>query len=87
MWTGVGEPPVAEGLVEKARRVFPADRLALDVSSTTAGDAMAQEVALSIYRAWRRAGALVAKLRARDADAEADDDFYDRARRRPTCCR
>ena len=88
LWTGVGEPPVAEGLVEKARRVFPADRLALDVHSTTAGDAMAQEVALSIYRAWRRAGAFGERLRARDADADADDDFYDRAtRRRPTCCR
>ena len=69
LWTGVGEPPVAEGLVEKARRFFPADRLALDVHSTTAGDAMAQEVALSIYRAWRRPGALVASMRARDADA------------------
>ena len=88
LWTGVGEPPVAEQLVERARRVFPVDRLALDVHSTTAGDAMAQELALSVYRAWRRAGALVAKLRARDADADADDDFYDRAtRRRPTCCR
>ena len=66
---------MAEGLVEKARRVFPADRLALDVHKTiTAGDAMAQEVALSIYRAWRRAGALVASMRARDADADADDD-------------
>ena len=88
LWTGVGEPPVSEQLVERARRVFPVDRLALDVHSTTAADALAQEVALSIYRAWRRAGALVAKLRARDADADADDDFYDRAtRRRPTCCR
>ena len=88
LWTGVGEPPVSEQLVERARRVFPVDRLALDVSSTTAADALAQEAALSIYRAWRRAGALVAKLRARDADADADDDFYDRAtRRRPTCCR
>ena len=88
LWTGVGEPPVSEQLVERARRVFPVDRLALDVHSTTAGDAMAQEVALSIYRAWRRAGDIVKRLRARDADADADDDFYDRAtRRRPTCCR
>ena len=87
LWTGVGEPPVSEQLVEKARRVFPADRLALDVSATTAADALAQEVALSIYRAWRRAGDIVKRLRARDADADADDDFYDRARRRPTCCR
>ena len=30
MWTGVGEPPVSEQLVERARRVFPVDRLALD---------------------------------------------------------
>ena len=87
LWTGVGEPPVSEQLVERALRVFPADRLALDVHSTTAGDAMAQEVALSIYRAWRRTGDIVKRLRARDADADADDDFYDRARRRPTCCR
>lgn len=87
LWTGVGEPPVSEGLVERARGVFPSDRLALDVSVTTGADALAQEAALRVYRAWRRASAVVAKLRARDADADADDDFHDRARRRPTCCR
>ena len=90
LWTGAGEPPVSERVVEAAKRAFPEDRVAFDANvAASPATAAAHALRLGLYRAWRRFGAAAAALAPARAPRGDDDDDHGapgRAAER-TCCR